>query len=41
MARTINQILDEMLLEKQTMATLSTLQPNIDNTQTKKKQEIN
>jgi len=34
MARTINQILDEMLLEKQTMATLSTLQPNIDNTQT-------
>jgi hypothetical protein len=34
MARTINEILDEMLLEKQTMATLNGLQPNIDNTQT-------
>lgn len=34
MARTINEILDEMLLEKQTMSTLNALQPNIDNTQT-------
>lgn len=34
MARTINEILDEMLLEKQTMATLNAMQPNIDNTQT-------
>jgi len=34
MARTINEILDEMLLEKQTMVTLNAMQPNIDNTQT-------
>ncbi len=34
MARSINEIYDQMVLEKQNMSTLSGLQPNIDNSQT-------